>query len=408
MAISTKKILFVINTLGGAGAEHAMVELLRTMAKDSGYDISLFVLLNQGEMIDQIPNNVKVLNSHFCAESVLSKEGKRTMKRYVFRTLFRRNSMWRNLPYLFSNLFGMLKKHRFLPDKLLWRVMSDGAPEYDETYDLAVAFLEGGSAYYVADHVKASKKVGFVHIDYQMAGYNRSLDQNCYDGFDRIYAVSDEVRERFLDVYPEFASKTEIFHNVIHPERIREQAALPGGFDDDYDGKRILTVGRLTAQKAYEVAIEAMSLLKETGANVRWYVLGEGEERRALERKIAQYGLEDDFLLLGAKDNPYPYYAQTDYYVHATRFEGKSIAIQEAQTLGCTILVSDSSGNREQIRDGIDGKMCALSPEGIRDGILGFLENPEECRRYGKEAAKKDLVEHEASERFYQLIIEET
>ena len=395
-----KKILFVINTLGGAGAETALLELLRSLSPRE-YEISLFVLLNQGEMVDRLPSHVRLINADFCRESVLGREGKKRLNRYVFRTLFRRGSVFRNLPYLIKNLVSMVRKGKLLPDKLLWRVMSDGAPAPEEFYDLAVAYLEGGSAYFVADHVMAAKKAGFIHIDYGKAGYTRSLDLDCYASFDRIYTVSDEVRRYFLGTYPEYAGKTEIFHNMIDPGRIRERAALP-----DFDRVRILTVGRLTAQKAYETAVEAMKLLKEKGENVRWYVLGEGEERRPLEKKIRQYGLEKDFLLLGAKENPYPYYAQTDLYVHCTRYEGKSIAIQEAQTLGCTILVSDCSGNREQVRDGMDGRMCELSAEGIRDGICELLRDPEACRRYGEEAAKKDLVEREQLERLLGLITE--
>lgn len=97
-----------------------------------------------------------------------------------------------------------------------------------------------------------------------------------------------------------------------------------------------------------------MKILKDHGVKARWYVLGEGELREKLQSQINRLGLQNDFVLLGAKTNPYPYYRQCDLYVHATRFEGKSIAIQEAQTLGCTILVSDSSGNREQVIQGED------------------------------------------------------
>ena len=129
-------------------------------------------------------------------------------------------------------------------------------------------------------------------------------------------------------------SRTVIFHNLIDRREILRKADLPGGFEDAYDGKRILTVGRLTAQKSYETAIDAMKLLKDQGIKVHWYVLGEGELRQKLQQKIDSLGLTEDFVLLGARENPYPYYRQCDLYVHATRFEGKSIAVQEAQILG--------------------------------------------------------------------------
>ena len=380
-----KQVLFVINTLGCAGAETAMIEMIRNMDPEK-YKISVFVLLNQGEMIHRLPKSVTVLNEHFSDSSVLSKEGKKELNRYIFSQLFHRGTIWKKIPYIFCGLVPMIRSKRILPDKLLWRVMAEAAPRFDTHYDMAVAYLEGGSTYYVADYVSADVKAGFVHIDYEKAGYTPQLDGGCYDLFDRICPVSDEVKEHFLAVYPQYEKKTKVFHNMIDTDKIRKGAEKPGGFDDDFAGVRLLTVGRLTAQKAYEGAVDAMKLLKERGRNARWYILGEGEERKALEKKIKEYGLEQDFLLLGAKENPYPYYKQCDIYVHATRFEGKSIAIQEAQILGCTILVSNCSGNREQVENGTDGVLCQLSSEEISRNIAELLGNEEKCREYGKKA----------------------
>ncbi len=132
-----------------------------------------------------------------------------------------------------------------------------------------------------------------------------------------------------------------------------------------------------------------MKLLKDQGVNVRWYVLGEGELKEQLQQKIDSLGLTGDFILLGAEENPYPYYKQCDLYVHATRFEGKSIAVQEAQVLGCAILVSDCSGNREQVNDGIDGSLCQLSAEDISRNIKELLEDDEKCMQYRKNASRR-------------------
>ena len=179
---------------------------------------------------------------------------------------------------------------------------------------------------------------------------------------------------------------------------------MPGGFTDEYDGSRLLTVGRLTTQKAYEISIEAMKLLKDKGVKAKWYVLGEGDQRVMLTTKIQQLGLAQDFILMGAVDNPYPYYTQADVYVHATRFEGKSIAIQEAQTLGCATLVSDCSGNREQVMHGVDGLLCDLNPEAICDGILTLLENEEKRKSYGEAAAAKSLANPEELNKLLSLM----
>ena len=397
-----KKVLFVINTLGGAGAEKALLELLKRFTPDR-YEVDLYVLLEQGELISQVPGYVNILNRDYTAESVLSAEGKKELNRKVLRRLFIHRALLKNIPYLIKNTFSMLGRKKIYPDKLLWRIMSDSGMKLNKNYDMAVAYLEGGSTYFVHDHVTAEKKFTFLHVDYKYAGYTRELDKNCYLDFDRIFTVSDEVKKSFVEAYPECSQNTYVFHNLIDQKEIRRKAELPGGFEDSYDGKRILTVGRLTAQKAYEISIDAMKILKDHGVKARWYVLGEGELREKLQSQINRLGLQEDFVLLGAKTNPYPYYRQCDLYVHATRFEGKSIAIQEAQTLGCTILVSDSSGNREQVIQGEDGMMCSLTPEAVSRNIEELLKNPQKCRELGQKAAVKLSSEDKDVLKLFQI-----
>ena len=397
-----KKVLFVINTLGGAGAEKALLELLKRFSPQQ-YEIDLYVLLDQGELISQVPEYVNILNTEYLSESVLSVEGKKKLGKTVWHRLWKHMALGKNLIYLIKNLTDMLKKKQIHTDKLLWRIMSDSGMVLKKHYDMAVAYLEGGATYFVHDHVEADQKFTFLHVDYSYAGYTRALDLDCYPDFDRIFTVSDEVKKSFLQVYPECAGKTVVFHNLLDKEEIKRKAELPGGFSDEYKGKRILTVGRLTAQKAYETAIDAMKLLKDQSEQVRWYVLGEGELRKKLQQKIEELGLTEDFLLLGAVENPYPYYRQCDLYVHETRFEGKSIAVQEAQILGCTILVSDCSGNREQVENGVDGVLCQLDARDISEHIKQLLHDEELCDRYGRNAAKKIDQEDEKGLELFEI-----
>ena len=300
--------------------------------------------------------------------------------------------MLKNLGGLCADFCKMLFHGRIRWDKLLWRVVSDGSEVFSEEYDLAVAFLEGGSTYYVADYVKAKRKVAFVHIDHSQAGYSRRMDKNSYGEMDRIFTVSDEVRTAFLSVYPEYADRVSVFHNIINWDRVRSSAQLEGGFTDDYTGMRLLTVGRLTEQKALDLSVQAMKLLKNQGIQARWYVLGEGEERANLHRLIRKLDLEQEFILLGSSDNPYPYFKQADIYVHASRHEGKSIAVQEAMYLGCPVVLSDCSGNREQITDGVDGVMCDLTPESIAEQVKRLILDESLRMRYGAAAAARSFV----------------
>lgn len=404
MIITVYRILFVINTLGQAGAETALLSLLQMLAREKGearYEISLYVLTGQGEMASRLPADVRLLNKKYREESVLTAKGRKYLKKTVLKAMFTRATVVKLFPYLVKNTCAMLGKKRLLPDKLLWRVLSDGGMVLPEEYDLAVSYLEGGAAYFVADHVKAAKKAAFIHVDYEKAGYTRALDKDCYLAFDKIFTVSDEVREAFLKAYPELPDKTEVFHNILNKEEIVRRAEEGEGFTDGFTGMRLLSVGRLTAQKAFEVSVDAMKRLKDAGKNVRWYVLGEGNQRKKLQEQIDVLGLTEDFILYGAVNNPYPFMKQADIYVHASRFEGKSIAIQEAQILGKPMVVSDCSGNREQVCHGRDGLMCGLTPESLAENIMLLLEDEALRGKLGAAAAKKNA---DAAEEIQKLL----
>lgn len=398
-----KKLLFVINTLSRAGAETALLALLNSLNPEQ-VEVSLFVLMGQGELVPELPGYVRVLNKSIQSESVLTAAGRKYMARTMGKAMLSRGTILRKFPYMVSQTAAMVKRGKFSVEKLLWPVLAEGAPRLEEEFDLAVAYLEGGSAYYVANFVKAKKKAAFIHIDYAQAGYNRKIDGDCYLKFDRIFTVSKEIQEPFLNIYPELAQRMDVFHNILDVQRIYRLSKEPGGFPDDFDGVKILTVGRLKAQKALEISIDAMRLLKDSGVKARWYVLGEGDQRAFLENHIRQQGLEQDFILMGAVGNPYPWFAQTDLYVHCSRFEGKSIAIQEALLLGCPVVVSDCSGNREQLTDGVNGQLCQLSASEIARTIRQLLADPERMERYRRAASEQGVHQCNELNKLYELL----
>lgn len=383
-----KSILFVINTMGVGGGAKAILELFKQF-DFSKYEVSLFVLTGQGELVTQIPPEVKLLNKKYFPISVLDKAGEMQLLKTVIKSMFTRGTFFKRIGYVLSNLLDMIKKSVIHKDKLCWKILADGAPRMDREYDLAVAYLEGGSAYYVASYVKAKKKAVFIHTNYELAGYTRKLDEDCYLIFDKIFAVSESVKKAFLSFYPECRKRTSIFYNLLDKEEIIRKSKEPGGFTDCYDGLRILTVGRLVPEKAHDVEISAMKILKDAGKPFRWYVLGEGEMRKRLEDQIRRLGLENDFILLGTVENPFPYYFQCDLYVHAAYVEGKCIAIEEAQILGCAMLVSDHAGIREQVDEGVDAEIFELDPNILAESILAFTEHPQKMKKYGCAAAER-------------------
>ncbi len=402
-----KKILFVINTLGRAGAETALIAFLNNMDTRK-YDIYLYVVLNQGEMVEELPSYVKLLNKHYCKESVLSSKGKKVLIRGILKKMFLQGALFKNILYIISNAINMIKnKQGLLFDKLLWKVVSDGSERFDNKFDLAVAYLEGAAAYYVRDYVNAPVKVGFIHIDYELAGYTRKLDKDCYKHYTKIFTVSDEVKEHFLHIYPDCKDKTAVFHNMLNVKSIisKSKQKINDKIFVKEDGRTLLlTVGRLTKQKGFDIAIKALRILIEKGYNIYWVILGDGPEYSTLSNLAVKEGVSGRFILAGAKENPYPYYVATDIYVHATRFEGKSIAIQEAQILGCPIIASDCSGNREQIKSGENGLLCNFNPKDIAGAIESLIKEPTRAKIFGRNALKVKVDYSKELEMFEALL----
>jgi glycosyltransferase involved in cell wall biosynthesis len=140
-------------------------------------------------------------------------------------------------------------------------------------------------------------------------------------------------------------------------------------------GITLISVGRLNTQKGFDIAIESCKILVDKGLDVYWYVLGEGEERPVLEQQIRDAQLQERFILMGIKENPYPYVAQADVYVQPSRFEGKSIAIDEAKILTKPIVVTNFPSIVDQITHLQNGYITGLNAKSIAAGIVEVIEN---------------------------------
>ena len=391
-----KKILFVTNTMGRAGAEKCLQALLELLDPEK-YDMSVYSIINRGELYSDMPEYVHILNKNPCTKSVLDNAGLAAIGRQILWSLLKKFSFITYIPYFFRVLFHQIKSKHLDFSKLFWMLLARNAKRFNEEYDLAVAFIEGAATYYVADYLKAKKKATYVHIDYLAAGYSPKLDRKYYDKFDRVFCVSDTVRKVFLKAYPDYSQKTFFFHNMVPRERIIRLSKEGQGFTDGFDGLRILTVGRLHYQKAYDLAIPALAELRRRGHNVRWYVIGEGAEEDNLRALIRQNGVEDSFILLGTTPNPYPYIANCDIYSQASRFEGWCIALAESLVLARPVLASRCAGNEEQVTDGETGVLIDLSTENIVEGMEKLITSPELRKKFTRNLSgvaldfKKDL-----------------
>ena len=388
-----KKVLFVINTLGQGGAESAFIQFMKKF-DPKRFQLFLYVIVGQGELINRVPKHVVLLNRHYDSSDVLSVRGKRLLMEKTLMLMLRNGAVFKNFPFLIRNASVLSGDGRHHPERLLWQVLADGCPSPGQHFDLGIAYLEGAATYYLDRRVDADRKIAFVHTDYVRSGNDPRLDRGVYDRINKIYCVSEQTVDSFLKVYPQYAHKTEVFRNIIDMHAARRKARRSSFFDKDgYTGTRIVSLGRLIRMKAVDKSIAAMRILKDAGIDARWYVFGEGSARPYFESLIDENDLRDCFFLPGAVENPFPYLRKADIYCQCSDYEGRSVAISEAMLMSCAVITSNHSGSAGQVHDGQDGLLIEPTPENIADAIMKLISDPELAKRLGKAAAERMSTE---------------
>ncbi len=356
-----KKVLFVIYSLGFGGAERSLVNLLHELPKDR-YEVDLLVFQQKDGFLQQVPAWVNILETPEAVAKLygpLKKAGKYTVAKGAGKLL--------------SLIMRRTRKSR-----AAWRwkhVFNRLIPDLEKRYDVAVAYVGSEIQYFVADHVQADKKIVFIHTDYRTAAYSARDDEPYLEQMDAIVSISKGCVDVLKEEFPQYAEKMMYLENITSSAVVRERAleAVP----EEYPGElhRILSVGRLAPVKGFDCAIDAAALLKKAGLSFRWYVVGEGPLRGELEKQIADKGLQEEFFLLGARSNPYPYMKMCDVLVQSSRYEGKSVALDEAKMLCKPIVATAYPTVTDQVADGKEGIVVEMSAQGIADGVLRMLKD---------------------------------
>lgn len=371
-----KKILFVMHNLGYGGAERSLVNLLQELPEEK-YEIDLLLFQRRGDFLQQLPYHVRVLDTPAALNGLyapVSKAGK----------------------YRLTKLFGtacarLARKTKKSRSAFRWQhFYARAIPVLPTHYHVAVAYVGSEILYYVQDRVDADRKLVWIHNDYCNAGYSKVDDTPYFAQSDGIVSVSEECVEVLRREFPECASKIHCIENITSSGWIRKQADLFA--PQEYEGStcNVLSVGRLGPQKGFDMAIQAAALLKQRGVNFRWIILGEGALRETLQKQINAEGLENMVFLAGTRNNPYPYMKHCTLLVQSSRYEGKSVVLDEAKILGVPIVATNYPTVADQVLSGKEGLITEMSAEGIAAGIMKLLSNPEQ-----QEALRQYLLSRE-------------
>ena len=242
-----------------------------------------------------------------------------------------------------------------------------------------------------------TKKVAWLHIelntpDLAALGFKTIEEaRRAYSEFDRVVAVSESVKECFERNLP-FDKEIAILYNTNETEQIQQLAQeLVNEVDfNDRDYIKVCSVAKLMKTKGFDRLVKVHKRLLDEGLKHKIYILGIGEEQKCLENAIEKNQLEDSFVLLGFKDNPYKYVANCDLYVCSSRREGFSTAVTEALLVGTPVVSTDCSGAKELLGENDEyGIVVENNEEGIYQGIKKMLSDSELLKYYKKQAERR-------------------
>lgn len=394
-----KKILFIMPSMFIGGAERSLLGLLEAIDYTQ-YDVSLFLYRYEGEFLAYIPDQVNLLPP---------------MKEYgtfdvpIRSLLFSRR--WRfGLARLISKL--ALKLHCLISreKKGVWMSMQYTAryllpllPEIPGEYDLGVMFL--GVADPLIHKVKAKKKVTWCHTDYDTLYPNKGMDRKTYEAVDHVVFVSDACRQKMARFYPALLDKTQVIENVLGERLLLQQAEVSvNDMPRLDDGYILLSIGRFSNAKNFDNVPGICKSLLGKGLDVKWYIIGYGGDEPLIRQRIAEAHMEDHVILLGKKENPYPYIKACDLYVQPSRYEGKCVTVREAQMLGKPVVITRYATSASQLENGVDGVIVPMDNEGCAEGIAALLQDPEKMRQLSETCRNRDYSNASEVEKIYQLM----
>ena len=353
------------------GTEKALLTMLNEI-DDSKYDITLLMLEEYGGFLNEIPSFVKVkyVDEYKSIKPFVNEPPKILIKRLI-----------KNEEYLIglSTLLNYSISKITNNISYYYKYILKNVKKIDEEYDLAVAYAGPMDfiTYFVLNKIKAKKKVQWIHFDITKIGFNKKFAKRNYKKFDKIFVVSEEGKEKLINLIPALNNKIEAFFNIISCNLIENMSKNEKSFDDLFDGVRILTVGRLSKEKGQELTINVLARLKNQGYKVRWYCIGDGPEKDNYRNRIKRLDIENDYILLGSKLNPYPFMKDCDIYVQPSKHEGYCITLGEARCFDNPIVTTNFTGANEQIKNEITGLVCDISEQGIYQAIKRLLDNKE-------------------------------
>lgn len=395
-----KNVLICSHAMEIGGAERSLLDLLYTFDY-SKYNVDLFLYRHSGEWLKDIPNQINFLPESPKYSSLL----------IPIKSLIAK----RQFGLLFSRLVGKLfakiysEQHNFTRSAVgieySHKYTRFFLPKIEPSkqYDLAISFLT--PHYFVRDKVRAKKKIAWIHTDYSTVEINTKSELKMWSAYDKIISISGDCTKSFLTKFPSLSDKILEVENVLSFDLISKKSCefIPDEICDRSEYK-ILSVGRFSEAKNFDNVPEICKKVIEKGLDIKWYLIGYGGDEQLIRDKIAEFKMQDNVIILGKKENPYPYIKACDAYIQPSRYEGKSVAVREAQILEKPVIITNYATAQSQLKDGYDGVIVPMDNDGCADGIYNVLINKKLMEQLSFNCSQNDYTNSSEVEKIYNLI----
>lgn len=349
----------MIGTLQSGGVSKSLVSLLNVFDRQR-YDVHLLLLSRSGDVFScYLPKDVTV---HVNKDIEDLHEG--------FAGVFRLLKRFR----LFLALGSIMRMVLSCIDRskaglLLAKLM----PCFThEDFDLIVDYGGQQQLYYMVNKLNGKNKISFFHSDYNKWPYYYNADKEYYPRIDALFTISETSVKSMKERFPNCCNKIFLMENISVPTIIQQLSEKP--IELPKRGVVFVTIGHVLKNKGIDLAIDAAEILKKKQIDFQWLFIG-----KILEKKwvniVNEKQLDNNFKFMGVLSNPYPYLRECDIYVHPSRFEGKSIALDEAKILCKPIVVTDFSTVHDQFTDRVNASICKMNGEAISNAIIELVKD---------------------------------
>ena len=348
------KILFCIENVRQGGISKALESLLPFIEQEN-FDVSIFcVNQKDGPYAD-------IFKRYF--------HKKQNYLLYLLSTYHKEHKSLKRFGLICAKAMCKLLKKAFGFDVFRYVLKKELKSVAKEDFDIVVAFSEGFITK-VCSQINAKEKIAWVHLDYERyLAYSNNIDEKeIYKKYDYIVIPSQHCSKSFIKVFPQYKDKVHVIPNLVNESNIKSLSTQDKDLDIRFciDNKfRLVSVGRICYEKRFFEIPAIAKELKEHGIPFKWYIIGSGSEKETtyLMEQIALHQVEEQIILLGAKDNPYPYIRHSHVLAVTSLTETYCYAIAEAKTLNVPVITTDF-GTAYEVVNPENGIICNIKDFG--------------------------------------------